>query len=235
MTTVRSALVALLALVLVLLGGASPAQAGTSGVERAQKRLNVLGCAAGPADGVLGERTRAAAVRFQAANRLAQSGRLTSTTRTRLMGDRAKRCDVRKVPAKSGQGRRIVLSQRQNYVWLVRKGGGVLAQGPMIDNPSYLGTGRYNTGPQCGRAGRIARNSDYGGSLWLYKFVRFANCGVGFHRVPVYKSTGSQIHGDHLLGTNYRESHGCIRLSKQLSERLWKFTAARTKVVVVRG
>ncbi|HEX6249438.1 MAG TPA: L,D-transpeptidase family protein [Nocardioidaceae bacterium] len=233
MTTRRSPLVVLIATIALLLVGQPAFSADW--VERSQKRLNSLGCSAGPADGVVGERTRSALVRFQAANRLTQTGRFNPTTRERLKSDKARRCDVRRVPAKSGQGRRIVLSQRQNYVWLVRKNGTVRAQGGIIDNPSYLSRGTHYTGSLCGRPGRVARNSDYGGSLWLYNFVRFAPCGVGFHRVPVYKSNGRQIHPNHLLGTDYRESHGCIRLSRRMSERVWDFTSRRTKVVVVRG
>ena len=111
----------------------SPASA-TASTEKAQRRLNSLGCNAGPVDGKLGEWTRSAVMRFQSRHRLAQTGRLTTTTRTRLYADSARRCDTRPVPAGSGKGRRIVVSQRQNWVWLVRANGNVKAQGGMVDN-----------------------------------------------------------------------------------------------------
>lgn len=231
--TARRSLVVLIATFALLLVG-QPAQAG-DWVVRSQKRLNSLGCSAGPADGVIGEWTRSAVVRFQAANRLKQTGRFNTTTRRTMRSEKAKRCDVRRVPARSGTGRRIVLSQRQNYVWLVRRNGTVRAQGGMVDNPASLSQGTHFTGPKCGRPGRVARNSDYGGSLWLYNFVRFAPCGVGFHRIPVYKSNGRQIHANYLVGTNLRESSGCIRLTRRMSNQLWDFTSRRTKVVVVWG
>lgn len=204
-------------------------------VREAQRDLNRLGCQAGPADGRVGDRTRAALVRFQSANRIAQSGRFTETTRQRLRSNRAADCAHRPVPRHSGQSRRIVLSQRQNWLWLVRANGSVAAQGGIVDNPGVLDRGMTWTGSKCGRAGRIKYNSDYGGSLTLYNFVRFAPCGIGFHQVPTYKGTRQQIHPDWLLGTDYRQSHGCVRVSRATSERLWDFTVRPTRVFVVGG
>lgn len=199
----------------------------------AQTRLTKLGCQPGPVDGRVGPMTQAATVRFQSANRIAQSGSLTSATYTRLMATSAKRCDVRALPAGSGTGRRIVISQGQNWVWLVDARGKVVRSGGMIDNPSYLRPGTYSTGSKCGRTARVKRNSD-GGRLYLNNFVRFAPCGIGFHQIPTYKSSGAQIHADWLLGTNSRASHGCIRVSKSMSASIWTYTTTSTKVVVTR-
>ena len=69
--------------------------------------------------------------------------------------------------------------------------------------------------------------------MWLDNFVRFAPCGIGFHRIPRYKSNGHQIHADWILGTNMTQSHGCIRLSRALSQQVWDFTDQRTPVRVV--
>lgn len=212
----------------------APADAGPA-VERAQRRLNQLGCSAGPADGRMGERTRAAVLRFQSRHRLAQSGNLNGATTRTLYGDGAHRCDVRPVPPHSGTGRRIVISQRQNWVWLVASGGRVLGQSGMIDNPGELGTGWKRVGSYCGRAAKIRRNTAVGGGLWLDNFTRFAACGIGFHRIPRHMSSGHQIHPDWLVGTNLRVSHGCVRLPKQFSERLWDFGRIGTRVRVVRG
>lgn len=226
----RTAVVVLTLLATVLT--AAPGRAG-EGVERAQRRLNVLGCDAGPADGTAGTRTRTALIRFQAANHLAQSGSLDGTTRTRLYADRQVRCDRRPV-AGGGSGRRIVISQRQNYLWLVRADGSVAAQGGVVDNPRYLRAGTYRSGPKCGRAAKIRNNSDASGRLRLHNFTRFAPCGIGFHQIPQYRSTGAQIHPDFLLGTNYRESHGCIRVSRSMSDKIWGFATIGTRVVVLR-
>ncbi|MGA8209739.1 MAG: peptidoglycan-binding protein [Nocardioidaceae bacterium] len=223
-------LVAVVATLLVPVLAAAPSQAGTA--SRVQQRLVDLGCRPGPAGGSGGARTVAALVRFQSANRLPQSGRATTATRSRLATATPTRCDRRPVPARSGRGRRVVVSQQQNYLWLVGAHGRVLAQEPMVDNPRILRPGQYRAGSQCGRAARIAANSDYTGRYRLARFVRFAPCGVGFHQIPTGRS-GAQLHRDYLLGTDLRTSHGCIRLSREMSVRVWDFVTIGTTVVVV--
>lgn len=226
--------VAAVVTIVAFAGTTIPAQALTVAQTKvAQTRLNKLGCQSGPVDGRIGAMTRAATVRFQSANKLAQSGSLTSTTYSRLVGASAKRCDLRPVPAASGSGRRIVISQGQNWVWLIDANGRLVRNGGMIDNPRYLKPGTYYSGSKCGRTARVKRNTD-GGGLYLNNFVRFAPCGIGFHQIPTYKTSGAQIHADWLLGTNSRESHGCIRVSKAMSDTIWSFTTGRTKVVVIR-
>jgi hypothetical protein len=211
----------------------APADAAEAWVVKAQRRLNSLHCNAGPADGTIGPRTRSAVLRFQSRHRMAQTGKLSAPVRARLHRADARRCDLRPVPQGSGLGRRIVLSQAQNWVWLVGPRGGVIAQGGIVDLPSALPKGGHVTGSYCGRAARVKHNMDLSGRLWLDNFVRFAPCGIGFHRIPRYRSTGRQIHPDWHLGTNMAQSHGCIRLSQPLSLRLWHFTARRTPVRVL--
>ncbi|WP_328989342.1 L,D-transpeptidase family protein [Kribbella sp. NBC_01245] len=230
---IRAAGGALVAVVAIA-GTTLPADAWTVHQNKsAQYRLNQLGCNAGPIDGQIGQMTKAGLVRFQSANKLSQTGTLTTTTFQRLLASTAKRCDLRPVPAGSGSGRRIVISQTQNWIWVIDSRGKLVRNGGIIDNPRYLSPGTYTTGSKCGRAGRIKRNTD-GGRLYLNNFVRFAPCGVGMHQIPTYMSSGAQIHADWLLGTNYRESHGCIRLSKGMSDTVWIFTQSTTKVVVIR-
>lgn len=198
-----------------------------------QKRLNQLRCDAGRTDGRLGDHTRSAVLRFQSRVRLPQTGKVGPQTRKRLYAEDAPRCDVRPIPDGSGHGRRIVISQRQNWVWLVGSKGDVVAQGGMVDNTGVLRRGRHATGSYCGRAARIKLNQATSGSVWLDNFVRFAPCGIGFHRIPRYKSTGRQMHADWVLGTNLAQSHGCIRLSRELSKQVWTFTTRRTPVHVL--
>ncbi len=221
----------LLGTLLALVLGVAPTASAGGFEERAQRRLNHLGCDAGPADGSIGPWTRTAIIRFQAANGLHQSGKLTKATRSRMYAKRQVRCDRRPVVA-SGTGRRVVISQGQNYVWLVRADGSVAAQGGLVDNPGVLSPGSYTVGSQCGRPAKVRRNTDYGGRLWLHYFTRFAPCGVGFHQIPVQKSDGRQIHPDWMLGTNVKESSGCIRLSRRVAARLWDFAGVGTRVVV---
>ena len=99
-----------------------------------------------------------------------QTGRLTEARpQAHPCATSAERCDRRPVPARSGHGRRIVISQGQNWVWLIGPRGKVVAQGGMVDLPSELRKGSHRTGSYCGRAARIKRNSNYGGNLWLHE------------------------------------------------------------------
>jgi len=227
-------LVALLAVLVTSLALAPVAGAAPSPVAvTAERRLDALHCDAGRADGRIDEHTRSAVVRFQSRSGLRQTGRFDERTRRRLAATDAPRCDLRPVPPRSGQGRRIVVSQSQNWVWLVAADGRAVAQGGIVDNPTVLHRGSHATGSYCGRAARIRRNQDYGGGLWLDDFVRFAPCGIGFHRIPRHKSTGQQMHPDWLLGTNLSTSHGCVRVSRSVAARVWSFTTRRTPVRAV--
>ena len=226
-------LVALLTACALVSLPSAPAEAAEAWVVKAQRRLNALHCNAGRADGTVDAWTRSAVLRFQSRHGMAQTGRLSGPVRTRLHRTDARRCDLRPVPRGSGSGRRVVLSQAQNWVWLVGPQGGAVAQGGVIDLPSELAKGWHRTGSYCGRAARIKHNTDLSGRLWLDNFVRFAPCGIGFHRIPRHRSTGRQIHPDWYLGTNMARSHGCIRLSRAMSVRVWNFTVRRTPVRVV--
>ncbi|GAB6984963.1 L,D-transpeptidase family protein [Nocardioides pyridinolyticus] len=165
---------------LLLLATPAPAGAAQDGVVKAQKRLNELHCSAGAPNGELTARTRSAVVRFQSRAGMAQDAHLTDRTRRALYAEDAPRCDKRPVPAGSGHGRRIVISQHQNWVWLVDPRGRAVAQGGMVDN-----------------------------------------------------TRDHQIHADWILGTDMAQSHGCIRLSRALSLKVWNFTDRRTPVRVV--
>lgn len=226
------ALVSLLVASLAL-GPATSTAAPGSWAVKAERRLDALHCDAGRADGTIDAHTRSAVIRFQSRSGLRQTGRLTDRTRRHLYAEDAPRCDRRPVPRHSGKGRRIVISQHQNWVWLVAASGRVVAEGGMVDNPRVLRRGSHATGSYCGRAARIRLNQSVSGSLWLDDFVRFAPCGVGFHRIPRWKSNGSQMHADWILGTDMATSHGCIRLSRELAGEVWRFTAGRTPVRVV--
>ena len=84
-----------------------------------EKRLNALHCDAGRADGRIDPHTRSALVRFQSRAGLRQTGHVNERTRRHLYAEDAPRCDRRPVPGHSGRGRRVVVSQGQNWVWLV--------------------------------------------------------------------------------------------------------------------
>src|SRR4051794_39702929 len=128
----------------------APASAATS-LQQAQYRLNKFGCDAGGMTGTANDHTRAAIIRFQAANNLSQSGKLTEITRAKLVKPDAVACNNRPVPTGTGTGKRIVVSQKQNWIWLVRSDGSISGQGGMIDNPDVVHVGTFYTGSKCGQ------------------------------------------------------------------------------------
>lgn len=210
----------------------APAGAATS-LQSAQYRLNQFGCDAGPMNGTPNDHTKYAIVRFQAANNLYQSGKLTDITRAKLVKPDAIACNKRPVPKSTGTGKRIVVSQKQNWIWLVRSDGSISAQGGMVDNPDIVAVGTYYSGSKCGRPAKILHNRDYSKTLQLDYFTRIIACGVGFHRVPIYVGTNTQIHPDWMLGTNAMTSHGCTRVSNETAKKIYYFADPGTKVVVV--
>ncbi|MDF1606287.1 L,D-transpeptidase family protein [Nocardioides sp. YIM 152315] len=217
------ALLAAVACMLVLAPTAAAAAGAGASRFKPERVLNELHCDAGRADRRIDRHTRSAIVRFQSRVGIRQTGVLDERTRRRLREDDAPRCDRRPVPRASGHGRRIVVSQAQNWVWLVDRRGRIVAQGGMVDNAAVLHKGSWGTGSYCGRPARVRLNQS--GAVWMDDFVRFAPCGIGFHRIPRYKSTGRQMHPDWYLGTNLDVSHGCVRLSAALARRVWGWTA----------
>lgn len=233
--TLGAALVSATALALAFTTLApAPAQAAPQQtLKQVQYRLWKLGCQPGALTGKPNDRTKYAIIKFQAANALLQTGKLNDNTRAKLRKPEAIACNARPVPVKTGTGKRIVMSQKQNWVWLVRANGTIAHQGGIIDNTQRVRPGAYATGTKCGRSGKIRKNKSWDYKYDLDYFVRFVACGIGFHRVPTYPGTNRQIHEDYLLGTNAMTSGGCVRVSLETSRKMWHFTTANTKVVVV--
>lgn len=131
------------------------------------------------------------------------------------------------LPAGSGQGRRIVFSETEQRVWLVRRNGTVrrtyLVSGSTEDN---LDPGRYAVYSKS----RWAVGVDDSGVMEF--FVRFAHgtqAAIGFHTIPTKLGTALQSRAQ--LGTP--QSHGCIRQAKADAISLWNFAPEGTPVVVI--
>jgi lipoprotein-anchoring transpeptidase ErfK/SrfK len=151
----------------------------------------------------------------------------------RMGSEKAIHCNDRPVPTHSGKGRRIVMSQGQNWLWIVNKKGKVVAQGGVVDN-DWLPQDTYVTGAQCGKPARSRYRTDQSGGLEIDYFVRLTQCIVGMHAIPVSKRTGREIHPDYYVGTDLSKSHGCIRMMTNLIKEVYDFAADPTKVVVTR-
>ncbi|GAA3648044.1 hypothetical protein GCM10022237_04540 [Nocardioides ginsengisoli] len=131
------------------------------------------------------------------------------------------------LPARSGQGRRIVFSESRQRVWLVDGAGRVvrtyLVSGSVTDN---LQPGTYAVYSRS----RNAIGVDDSGTMEY--FVRFTHgtegAAIGFHTIPV--DDGKPVQTLAQLGTP--RSHGCIRQERGNAIALWDFAPVGTAVVV---
>jgi hypothetical protein len=131
------------------------------------------------------------------------------------------------LPPASGAGRRVVFSETEQRVWLVRRDGSVrrtyLVSGSIQDN---LDPGTYAVYSRS----RWAVGLDDSGVMEF--FVRFAQgrrAAIGFHTIPTKLGVALQTRAQ--LGTP--QSHGCIRQAKADAISLWKFAPEGTTVVVI--
>jgi lipoprotein-anchoring transpeptidase ErfK/SrfK len=130
------------------------------------------------------------------------------------------------LPARSGQGRRVVFSESRQRVWLVGEGERVLrsylVSGSVYDN---LDPGTYEVYSRSEQAWGI---DDSGTMRYFVRFAHGDNAAIGFHDIPV--DDGRPLQGVDELGTP--RSHGCIRQRRADAKALWRFAPLGTTVVV---
>ena len=130
------------------------------------------------------------------------------------------------LPDGSGKGRRVVFSEGEQRVWLVRANGEVLrtylVSGSVYDN---LDPGVYSVYSRSEQAWGI---DDSGTMKYFVRFAQGDNAAIGFHDIPVDDGVPVQTVDD--LGTPL--SHGCIRQRRADAKELWDFAPVGTKVVV---
>lgn len=138
---------------------------------------------------------------------------------------RAEPSDV--LPAKSGEGRRVVFSISAQRVWLVGKGDRVrrtyLVSGSLTDN---LGPGTYEVYSRSRHATGI---DDSGTMAYMVRFTQGQRAAIGFHDIPVKNGRPLQTWAE--LGTPL--SSGCIRQARPDARALWEFAPEGTPVVVL--
>jgi len=138
-----------------------------------------------------------------------------------------KATNPRALPARSGDGKRVVFSMSKQRVWLVGKQGKPLA--------SYLVSGSLTNNLKPGSYDVYSRSrwavgiDDSGVMQYFVRFTRGKNAPIGFHSIP--KKNGTPLQKVSQLGTP--QSHGCIRASLTDAKRLWEFAPTGTDVVVV--
>jgi hypothetical protein len=130
------------------------------------------------------------------------------------------------LPARSGDGRRVVFSESQQRVWLVREDDTVqrtyLVSGSLTDN---LDPGTYSVYSRSELAWGV---DDSGTMKWFVRFTTGDSAAIGFHDIPV--DDGEPLQTVSQLGTP--QSHGCIRQKESDAKALWRFAPLDTAVVV---
>lgn len=134
------------------------------------------------------------------------------------------------LPPNSGEGRRIVYSNRDQRIWWVEADGRV--------SNSYLVSGRYNV-PDAGTYSVYSKSpTAWAGhdGITMKHMVRFARSEfrsrlpIGFHSIPRY-SDGTPMQSVDQLGT-YR-SAGCVRQRDDQAEALYAWAQVGDTVVVL--
>jgi lipoprotein-anchoring transpeptidase ErfK/SrfK len=129
------------------------------------------------------------------------------------------------VPARSGEGRRVVLDLSDQRVWLVDDGEEVrrtyLVSGSVSDN---LKPGSYEVYSRS----RQATGIDGSSMDFMVRFTIGDNAPIGFHDIP--EMDGEPVQTRAQLGTPL--SHGCVRQARPDAVALWRFAPVGTPVVV---
>jgi hypothetical protein len=132
------------------------------------------------------------------------------------------------LPARSGEGRRVVFDMSAQRVWLVAAGDRVRrtypVSGSVTDN---LKPGHY----EVYSTSRDAVGIDDSGTMrYMVRFAHGERAAIGFHDIPVKDGELVQTRAE--LGTP--QSHGCVRQWRPDARALWDFAPVGTTVVVTR-
>lgn len=131
------------------------------------------------------------------------------------------------VPARSGEGRRIVFSESRQRVWLIEADGKVTRTYP-VSGSKYdnLDPGTYAVQSRTEQATAF----DYSGTMrYFVRFTTGKNAPIGFHSVPI-DNDGKLEQTKAQLGTAL--SSGCVRQWADDAKALWDWAPVGTKVVV---
>ena len=133
------------------------------------------------------------------------------------------------VPARSGEGRRVVMDLSRQRVWLVDES----AEGEESVLRTYLVSGSLTDNLRPGSFEVFSRSIDAtgidGSSLrYMVRFTTGDNAAIGFHDIPRMDGEPMQTRAE--LGTP--QSHGCVRQARPDARALWDFAPVGTPVVV---
>jgi lipoprotein-anchoring transpeptidase ErfK/SrfK len=131
------------------------------------------------------------------------------------------------LPRRSGTGRRIVYSNRLQWVWVIDKNDQIVRQMPVSGRKGVPEVGRY----------AVTTKSPWSFSLdfdnvtfrWMTRFAFGPDGGnVGFHDIPLEKGKPMQTEGE--LG-RFKGS-GCVRMTTDDAKFIYRWATPGTTVVV---
>ncbi|MGA0065280.1 MAG: L,D-transpeptidase [Ilumatobacteraceae bacterium] len=132
-----------------------------------------------------------------------------------------------RLPHRSGAGRRIVYSNRLQWVWVIDKNDEIIRQMPVSGRRGVPEVGRY----------AVTTKSPWSFSLdfdnvtfkWMTRFAFGPGGGnVGFHDIPLEKGKPMQTEGE--LG-RFKGS-GCVRMTTEDARFIYRWATPGTTVVV---
>lgn len=133
------------------------------------------------------------------------------------------------VPARSGEGKRIVYDISDQRVWLVRADDGV-ARTYLVSggrDASLLEPGRYEVYSKSRHATAFNHKETM---AFMVRFAHGRIAPIGFHDIP-RDLDGVPVQTRAQLGT--QQSAGCIRQARPDAVALWQFAEVGSRVVVV--
>lgn len=132
------------------------------------------------------------------------------------------------LPAKSGEGKRIVYDISEQHTWLVGADNSVVRHYPVSGgrDESLLDPGRYDVYSKSRHAVAFNQRETMN---YMVRFSHGDYAAIGFHDVPAFDG-GTLAQSRDELGTP--RSAGCIRQWITDARALWRFSEVGTSVVV---
>ncbi|MCU0264780.1 MAG: L,D-transpeptidase [Actinomycetia bacterium] len=135
------------------------------------------------------------------------------------------------LPARSGEGRRIVYQKSAMHLWVVDADGTVLRDYPVTGRPDRPKPGTYRVYSKS--TASVSATQPRVTFRWMVRFAYGETARIGFHDIPRWASNGRPIQDVEDLGDPIGRG-GCVRQSSSNAEWLFGWADVGTTVVVLR-
>jgi lipoprotein-anchoring transpeptidase ErfK/SrfK len=131
------------------------------------------------------------------------------------------------LPRRSGTGRRVVYSNRLQWVWVIDKNENIIRSMPVSGRKGVPEVGRYAVTSQSPWS--FSLDFDNVTFRWMTRFAFGPEGGnVGFHNIPLEKGKPMQTEGE--LG-RFKGS-GCVRMTTEDAKFIYRWATPGTAVIV---